>query len=139
MSIISKANADRTRLPRQNRRILFIDDDVELLHILKERFENVGYAVDIAANGFQAVMRLNRQPEKYQVVVTDIRMPGLDGYGVIEQARAGGYPGPFVVFAAALSPEHRDRLLELEVRQIIDKPGLSGQLRGAIEEALSAA
>lgn len=134
-SKVQNAENRKSVLPRQHRQILCVDDNVELLQILKERFEKAGYDVDISPNGFQAVARLNRNPSKYQVVVTDIRMPGLDGFGLIEQARVGGYGGPFVVFAAALSPDQRQRLNELGVRRIIDKPGLAGELLNSVQEA----
>ena len=61
-------------------------------------------------------------------------MPRLDGFGVVQQARSAGFSGKFIVYANALSPEDRRRYAELRVDRVIDKPGKSGELVGAINE-----
>ena len=49
-------------------------------------------------------------------------MPGMDGAGLIEQSRAAGYAGPFMVYAAMISSDDRERLSELHVQSVIIKP-----------------
>ena len=61
-------------------------------------------------------------------------MPRLDGFGVVQQARSAGFSGKIIVYANALSPEDRQRYAELRVDRVIDKPGKSGELVGAINE-----
>jgi CheY-like chemotaxis protein len=68
------------------------------------------------------------------LIVTDTRMPRLDGFGVVQEARSAGYRGKIIIFANALSPEERQRYDELRVDRVIDKPGKTGELVGVVSE-----
>ncbi len=68
-------------------------------------------------------MRVAKDPSYFQLIVTDTRMPRLDGFGVVQEARSAGYQGKIIIFANSLSPEDRQRYRELRVDQVIDKPG----------------
>lgn len=72
------------------------------------------------------------------MIVTDTRMPQLDGFGVVEEARSAGYQGKIIIFANSLSAEDRRRYDDLCVDRVIDKPGKSGELMGAISELKAA-
>jgi Response regulator containing CheY-like receiver, AAA-type ATPase, and DNA-binding domains len=122
-------------LPRRNCRILCVDDDLNLLEALQDRLSAAGYAVDVAPNGFRAFTTINANLDRYRVVITDIRMPGLDGYGLIEQSRAVGFAGPFIIYAASMTPDHRQRLRELNVAQVIEKPVPTTTLLDALRQA----
>ncbi len=102
--------------------------------MLRVAFDAAGYEVETARNGFLALQKIRKSPQHFQVVVTDIRMPGMDGFGLIEQTRATGYDGPFVVYAAMVSPDDRQRLGELHVQNVILKPARPAELIAAIRE-----
>ena len=122
-------------LPRQHHHLLCVDDDLNLLEALKERLSTAGYRVDVAPNGFRALVKIGANLNKYRLVITDIRMPGLDGYGLIEQSRSSGFEGAFIVYAASMTPDHRARLRELNVRHVIEKPVPTTTLIDAIRQA----
>lgn len=122
-------------LPRQQCKILCVDDNLALLELLQDRLSSAGYSVEVAPNGFRALVTINANLTKFPVVITDIRMPGLDGYGLIEQSRATGFDGQFIVYAASMTPDHVQRLRELNVRQVIEKPVPTSTLVAAIRQA----
>jgi len=122
-------------LPRLHCRILCVDDNLSLLQCLQDRLSSAGFEVDVAPNGFRAFVTINANLDKYRLVITDIRMPGLDGYGLIEQSRSIGFTGPFIVYAASMTPDHRQRLRELNVTQVIEKPVPTTTLIDAIRQA----
>jgi CheY-like chemotaxis protein len=122
------------RVPSQHYNVLCVDDNVELLEILHARLTNAGYDTEVASNGFRALAKIRHKLDKYSLVVLDLRMPGLDGIGVIEQARMAGFAGQFVIFAGSVQPDQRSRLAELGVYRVIDKPGVNGELVNAIRE-----
>src|SRR3954468_11132656 len=123
-------------LRRQNIRILCVDDDATMTDMLRAVLDDSGYDVDTAANGFIALNLLNRAPAKYPLVVTDIRMPALDGYSLITEAHRAGYAGHFIVFAGALSPDDHQRLRDLKVARVIEKPSRASQIIDAVRETL---
>lgn len=120
--------------PRQPLRVLCADDNMLVLDMLSKTLESAGHHVEVATDGRAAVSRVEEDPGYFQLIVTDTRMPRLDGFGVVEQARSAGFAGKIIVFANALSPEDRQRYAELEVDRVIDKPGKAGELVGAIRE-----
>jgi CheY-like chemotaxis protein len=120
--------------PERPLRVLCADDNVLVLDMLSKTLESAGHHVEVATDGRSAVSRVEDDPKYFQLIVTDTRMPRLDGFGVVEQARSVGFEGKIIVFANALSAEERQRYAELRVDRVIDKPGKSGELLGAISE-----
>ncbi len=120
--------------PRQPLRVLCADDNVLVLDMLSRTLQSAGHHVEVATDGRAAVSRVQEDPDFFQFIVTDTRMPHLDGFGVVQQARSAGFAGKIIVFANALSAEDRKRYADLQVDRVIDKPGKSGELVGAITE-----
>ena len=115
-------------------RVLCADDNLRVLDMLAKRLKSAGHLVEVASDGRAAVTRVENDPNYFHVIVTDTRMPRLDGFGVVEEARSAGYQGKIIVFANALSAEDRQRYQELRVDRVIDKPDKNGELVGAISE-----
>lgn len=72
--------------PEHAPRILIVDDHTDTRVILRHYFEAMGFAVDEAEDGQQALARL--QERRPAVLVLDIQMPHLDGIGVLRVIRA---------------------------------------------------
>lgn len=115
-------------------RVLCADDNVLVLDMLAKTLTSAGHHVEIARDGRAAVKKVARDPNYFHLIVTDTRMPRLDGFGVVQQARSAGYQGKIIVFANSLSPEDRQRYRDLQVDRVIDKPGKAGELVGAVSE-----
>lgn len=78
------------------RNVLIIDDDPCTLTALKDYLEDSGYTVFPAADGEEGVQLFERlQPD---IVLTDLRMPKLDGFGVITAVKAQSPATPIIVF-----------------------------------------
>lgn len=121
--------------PKPTLRVLCADDNILVLDMLAKTLESAGHEVEVVTDGRAAISRLSEDPKAFQLIVTDTRMPLLDGFGVVEEARSAGFKGRIIVFANALSAEDRRRYTELlHVDRVIDKPGKSGELIGAIRE-----
>jgi CheY-like chemotaxis protein len=120
--------------PNQPLRVLCADDNVLVLDMLSKTLESAGHQVEVVTDGRAAVTRVAQDPDYFQLIVTDTRMPRLDGFGLVEQARSVGFGGRIIVFANGLSAEERQRYADLRVDRVIDKPGKSGELVGAVCE-----
>ena len=102
------------------KRVLVVDDDP----VIGESFDRVltprGYAVIHAANGEQALERL--AAEDYDLVYTDIKMPGLSGIEVARRVRASRPWLPVVIVTGYGSAENQARAKEIGVAAFLDKP-----------------
>lgn len=89
-------NADFS--PSAPRRVLAVDDDPDLLRLLTMRLHASGYQVTTADSSEQALERLSRV--RPQVVVTDLRMAGMDGMALFERIQSS-HPGLPVIMLTA--------------------------------------
>jgi CheY-like chemotaxis protein len=87
----------------ENPRVLIVDDDHIVLSLLRTTLRNFGMQCETVDNGSDA-LRLIRS-ERPQVVVLDVNMPGLDGYGVLSTVRTEQLP-TLVVLVTARQQEH---------------------------------
>ncbi len=117
---------------RQPLRILCVDDNVELVELVAEGLQFYGYRVEWASDGAAALQAIAPHPEKFDLLITDMEMPFLDGHDLVVKARAAGFRGKVIVFAGALSPKDRERFGGLSVEAIIDKPANHRQLIGVV-------
>jgi len=115
-------------------RVLCADDNVLVLDMLTKTLRSAGHHVEIATDGRAAVTRVVQDPSYFHLIVTDTRMPRLDGFGVVQEARSAGFQGKIIIFANSLTSEDRQRYRELRVDRVIDKPGKAGELVGAVSE-----
>jgi CheY-like chemotaxis protein len=65
--------------------ILVIDDEKGILRVIQEALTRFGHNVEIAFNGIEGIQKFDGG--SYDMVITDLRMPGLDGRGVVEHIR----------------------------------------------------
>jgi CheY-like chemotaxis protein len=119
--------------------ILCVDDDTSILGALSKLLRSAGYDTELAKNGFVALQKVNQNPRQFQAIITDLRMPGMDGFALVEQCRRAGYGGPFVIYAGMISPESRQQLHELGVHRVIAKPGSADELVSTLREIEAAA
>ena len=68
-----------------HRRVLLADDNADLRHYIADLLEGQGYAVEQAVDGLDALERLRQR--KPDLLLTDVMMPGLDGFGVVAAVR----------------------------------------------------
>jgi len=115
--------------------ILIVDDDPTILEVVADLLDLEGYPVATASNGAEALRALGRGVPR--LVLLDMRMPVLDGWGFARAARAAGHQLRIVVMSAAhdvqqwaeeigaaghvAKPFEMDELLD-EVRRVLEEP-----------------
>ena len=79
-------------------KILLVDDDVDLLRLIAIRLEAAGHSVATASSGAQALAQM--AVDRPQLVVTDMRMPGMDGNALFAAVRASYPTLPVIILTA---------------------------------------
>ena len=72
----------------RERRLLVVEDDVDIREVLAEDLEYRGYTVDTAENGVDALAALRRNGSPHELVVLDLMMPVMDGWELLREMRA---------------------------------------------------
>jgi DNA-binding response OmpR family regulator len=76
---------DESRAGRDRVRVLFVEDDPSVAQMYKLKLELDGYAVEVASDGERALEVARNDPP--EIIFLDIRLPKLDGFGVLEALR----------------------------------------------------
>lgn len=114
-------------------RLLIVDDEKPVLEVLCEYFEGQGHAVQSAQNGREAIDAFTRgRPD---LVLLDVRMPGMDGVAVLEQLRALA-PTPVIMVTANEDIALARRTLQLGAFDYVAKPFDFVHLDRAVTAAL---
>lgn len=111
--------------------ILLVDDDPEVRSALADLLRAEGHRVEVACTGDEALDRL--QDRRFELLVSDLEMPGADGDVVIRRARRSQPELPAVLVSSHPEAPARGRALGVPV---VAKPVAPEALRSAIERAL---
>ncbi len=103
-------------------RVLLVDDDAALLDALALAFEDAGHVVETAPDGARALARLLRAPLRPDAVVSDVNMPGLDGFALCRRLREAGDRIPFVMLTSRDGEIDEALGLELGADDYVAKP-----------------
>lgn len=118
-------------------RILLADDDAASRELVSRALAADGHGVDLTQDGSEALDVLLSSAEGYDLLITDVQMPVLDGVSLAEKA-LDQRPGLKVVLMSGFVSE-LDRAKRFESRglSVISKPFTLDQIRAAVKRALS--
>ena len=128
--------------PAASRRVLVVDDNDTNRRVLAEQLRHAGYEVEVAESAIAALATLQRAASAgapYQVVLTDHRMPGVDGFELAQRIRATGSIAELrlVLYSSIDDHPSREQLRNLGFAGQLSKPVRRAELLAAMERVLS--
>jgi DNA-binding NtrC family response regulator len=114
--------------------ILIVDDDVQMTVMLKKVLEKEGYDVETALNGQDALAK--SAAGDLDLIISDIRMPGMDGLEFLERIKGNHQDVPVVLMTAFGSIEAAVESMKKGAYHYIAKPFKTEQLLSVVEAAL---
>lgn len=103
-------------------RILFVDDEGVLLFVGTMTLEQNGYKVTGVPNGEAALRELLENPKGYDVLLTDLSMPGMSGLQLAHQVRKIRADLPVILTSGYINPDDQAKADRLGIRAILIKP-----------------
>lgn len=116
------------------RKVLVVDDDPVVGQSFKRVLSGKGYVVITAEDGYDALAKL--QAEKYDVVFTDLRMPGMTGMEVAESVKARQPWTPVVIVTGYASKRSEERARAAGVSDFLHKPLSPEMIEDSTKRAL---
>lgn len=101
-------------------RVLVVDDEPAIRALVTKIVERAGYPVDSARDGAEAIERL--EDTEYAVIVLDLMMPNVDGYGLIDYIKSSSRRRPAIIVISAGDTAALRRLDGAVVHSILRKP-----------------
>jgi DNA-binding response OmpR family regulator len=103
-------------------RILVVEDEKALAHMIAMVLGGPAAKVARARNGWEALIRIGATARPFDVVITDHRMPRMTGLQLVRRLRAQNFGGKILVLSAHLSDEDIRAYEELSVDMMMSKP-----------------
>ena len=124
----------RPRSPNEKQRVLVVDDNTELRSLLQKALSKE-FEVLEAVDGFDALTKVLKEKQHYDLIITDLKMPNIDGITLVEHLPEGV---PTIVISGFLQNEdYQEALARLAPSSVLEKPFPMSSLRKAITKALA--
>ena len=114
-------------------RILVVDDEKNVLLSMQAILREDGYRVDIAANGAEAIKAI--RSHHYDLVLTDLKMPAIDGFGVLSEVQKSSPSTVTIMMTGYGSVGSAIEAVHLGAYEYLLKPIEVPELKQAVKEA----
>lgn len=118
--------------------ILVVDDSPTVVKFVSFSLKSGGYNVVTACDGMDAIEKLSNLPEDVALVITDLNMPNLDGYGLIETLRSNDQhrTTPIIILSSEDGEDDRRRGIQVGATSYLVKPFKSKLLLSEVSKYL---
>lgn len=119
------------------RRVLIVEDTPENMYALQRVFKHEGFEIIEASNGLEAIEK--SEAEIPDLILMDMRLPGLSGYEAAERIHQSAPAIPIVAITADALPGDRERCLDLGCAAYFSKPIRYREIINTVKEILESA
>ncbi|MFZ5864150.1 MAG: PAS domain-containing protein [Nitrospirota bacterium] len=123
----------------RGQRILYLDDEEALVHLATRLLGRMGYSVTGCTDAAEALETFHADPAAFDLVVTDLNMPGVSGVDVAAQMLRERPELPIALTSGYVTEDLRAQALTLGIREVIYKPNTVADLVTALARMLSEA
>ena len=103
-----------------SRKILIVEDNKDLAYLLEMHLRDLSYRVDLAFDGDHGLSKA--RDEKYDLIILDLMLPGIDGLDICRQLRSKGSYIPILMLTSKSSELDRVLCLEMGADDYVTKP-----------------
>jgi CheY-like chemotaxis protein len=123
--------------PGRGRCVLLVEDEDQLRRVMKDLLEREGYKVAEARDGAQALDEVDRSAP--DLIMLDLNLPGLDGYGVLERLRSRSSTSaiPVIVLTAKGDEDNEVRVFQLGADDFLTKPFRARALSARLDAVMN--
>jgi CheY-like chemotaxis protein len=117
----------------QNEHVLYVDDEPNLVDLVARTLKRLGYRVTGYEQPASALEAFRANPHTFDVVVTDLNMPGMSGFDFATALFLVRPDIPVVMTSGYVSAEDQEKALNMGIRDLIRKPDTIEQLGSALD------
>jgi DNA-binding NtrC family response regulator len=118
----------------RKKNLLFVDDDAEMRELVKDYFKAEGYRISFAENGKEAVHLIDES--EYDAVITDLRMPEMDGLALLHDIRTKEPVLPVILITAFGTIETAVEAIKQGATNFVPKPFKLNTLKTIVDKAI---
>jgi CheY-like chemotaxis protein len=123
-------------VPMGTERILFIDDEPILVEMSKDMLSRLGYSVTVRTNSLEALTTFEKQPEAFDLVITDQTMPGITGFDLARRMLQIRPNLPIILCTGHSSLITEEKVKSFGIKGFTLKPLIKKDIAGLIRKVL---
>ncbi|MFH2093629.1 MAG: cache domain-containing protein [Pseudomonadota bacterium] len=123
-------------IDRGTEQVMVVDDEADIRIIVQQFLESNGYCVDVFNDGSDALNAFLKDPDKYDLIVTDMTMPNMTGYELSKQVLNIRKDMPIILCTGYSENVSESQALEIGIRKYIHKPLTNEELSAAVREVI---
>jgi two-component system, cell cycle sensor histidine kinase and response regulator CckA len=128
--------ADEMKLDLSGRKILVVDDELQIQHYFKALLGDLGAEVVCCTTGMQALGRFIRKPASFDLIISDHSMPGMSGSEMAKQIRDLDIQVPMIIYSGCGDVISDETIRSLNIGMLLQKPASRPVLLSAIQQLL---
>jgi CheY-like chemotaxis protein len=136
-SAIAPETVSAEPAPRGKERILFVDDEVQIVHMMREMLERLGYHVTARTSSVEALEAFRAQPEKFDLVITDQTMPNMTGVELSKELMRIRPNIPIILCTGFSEVISEEEAKAIGIRDYVMKPVVQTQIANRIRQVLN--
>ncbi len=135
-NVTRSATRPQKDLQTGNEQILLVDDEPAIVDIGKKMLERLGYTVSTRTSGVEALELFKSQPDKYDLIITDLTMPNMTGEKLARELLKIHSGIPVILCTGFSEQLSKEEAIEIGVKEFITKPIAMNQMAKSIRKAL---
>ncbi|MDM8555304.1 response regulator [Desulfococcaceae bacterium HSG7] len=116
--------------------ILVVDDEDLIKELLRHNLESLGYTVFADNDALAALESFRQNPDQYDLIITDLRMPGLNGDKLAIEAMKIRPAMPVILCTGFSEMTDEKRAMEIGIKELVMKPIIRNQIARTIRHVL---
>ncbi len=126
-----------TQIPKGTERILLIDDDTTLSQMYKLILEDLGYSVKAHASSIDALEAFNKNPDDYDLILTDMTMPKMTGFELARKVRSVNSEIPIILCSGYSDLYNEEKAKDVKINFFLHKPVNIEKIAITVSKALN--
>jgi CheY-like chemotaxis protein len=123
-------------LPTGSESILLVDDEPAIANLERQMLERLGYRVSVRTSSTEALYAFQANPGEYQLVVSDMSMPGMTGIQLAGEMRAIDPAQPVILCTGFSEKLSRIKLKAMDINGFLMKPIVKAELAKTVRKVL---
>jgi CheY-like chemotaxis protein len=115
--------------------LLFVDDEAPLVYLATRTLEERGYSVSGCGNGSDALAAFKRDPNAFDLVITDLSMRGMSGLELVRALKGVRPELPVILASGFIDEDLRDKARAAGVTELVFKPGTIEEFSDLVDQA----
>lgn len=135
-STIEPETVSAEPIPRGKEHILFVDDEEQLVHMIQQMLERLGYRVTARTSSVEALEAFRKQPDRFDLVITDHTMPNMTGIELAQKLMSVRSDIPIIICTGFSDVVIEKMVKAVGIREYIRKPITQSEIGQAIRRLL---